>query len=206
MQRKDLGFVDRDSGRLVQLKSDTPAPPKVPKKRTAVLLGPKVLKEVRLDMGRRSMPSNVGRAPAHPGEAAWGKFTADQWKTFCIYHLPFTLSRLWGQYKESTVAEERRKYEMLQNFLHLVAAVKLATSLTITQEIIESYEKEIFSYLSGLLKLYPGAQIESYQHLAMHFGDLLRRWGPTHSWRCFAFERYNGLLQKINTSKKFGKR
>ncbi|KAF7342502.1 hypothetical protein MVEN_01840000 [Mycena venus] len=205
-KRKDLGLVDRDTGRLVP-KSVAPgmnALPKVPKRRTTVLLGPKILQEVRSDMERRSMPSNVGRAPTHPGEAAWGKFTADQWKTFCIYHLPFTLSRLWGPYKDSKDAEHRRKYEMLQNFLHLVSAVKSATLPTVTPATIRAYEKEILSYLSGLLTLYPGAQIESYQHLAMHFGDLLKRWGPTHSWRCFAFERYNGLLQKINTSKKFG--
>ncbi|KAJ7163180.1 hypothetical protein C8R46DRAFT_1164224 [Mycena filopes] len=155
-------------------------------------------------MGQRSMPANIGRAPSHPGEAAWGKFTADEWKTFCIYHLPYTLTKLWGQFKDSAVEEERRKYDMLQNFLHLVSAVKLATSPTIKPATIHAYDDEILLYLSGLLSLYPGAQIESYQHLAMHFGDLLRRWGPTHSWRCFAFERYNGLLQHIKTSKKFG--
>lgn len=205
MQRKELGFVDPKTGRVLSATRDNKAPPKVPKKGTTVLLGPKILREVRIDMARRSMPSTVGRAPAHPGEAAWGKFTADQWKTFCLYHLPFTLSRLWGPYKESEDAEEQRKYKILQNFLHLVAAVKLATSPVVTPQTIDAYEKEILSYLSELLTLYPGAQIESYQHLAMHFGDLLKRWGPTHSWRCFAFERYNGLLQKINTSKKFGK-
>ncbi|KAJ6567785.1 hypothetical protein B0H10DRAFT_2356873, partial [Mycena sp. CBHHK59/15] len=202
--REHVGFVDSRTGRVISATPDTNARPKVPKKRTTVVLGPKILKEVRIDMERRSMPSTVGRAPAHPGEAAWGKFTADEWKTFCIYHLPFTLTRLWGPYKESADVEECRKYKMLQNFLHLVGAVKLATSPTITPQTIDAYEKEILSYLSELLTLYPGAQIELYQHLAMHFGDLLKRWGPTHSWRCFAFERYNGLLQKINTSKKFG--
>ncbi|KAF9013025.1 hypothetical protein BDZ89DRAFT_901680, partial [Hymenopellis radicata] len=156
------------------------------------------------DMERRPMPSYVGRPPSHPGDAAWGKFTADQWKSFCTLHLPFTLTRLWGGYRTSTVDEERHKYDMLQNFLHLVTAIKLATAKTLTAQDIGQYEEEMYLYLSGLLELYPGAQIESNQHMAMHFGDMLRRWGPTQAWRCFAFERYNGLLQQINSSKKFG--
>ncbi|KAF9006287.1 hypothetical protein BDZ89DRAFT_966080, partial [Hymenopellis radicata] len=156
------------------------------------------------DAERRHMPSYVGRPPSHPGEAKWGKFTADQWKTFCTQHLPFTLTRLWGHFRNSQNQVERHKYDMLQNFLHLVSAVKLATTAKVTPASIEEYEFEMHTYLTGLLELYPGSQIESYQHMAMHFGDLLRRWGPVHSWRCFAFERYNGVLQQINVNKKFG--
>lgn len=88
--------------------------------------------------------------------------------------------------------------------MHLVTAVKLATMRTMTAERILQYEHHMHRYLETLLELYPGAEISSYQHMALHFGDQLRRFGPTHAWRCFPFERYNYLLQKIPTNKIFG--
>jgi hypothetical protein len=50
----------------------------------------------------------------------------------------------------------------------------------------------------------PGADYGPYQHLALHFGDQLCHFGPTHSWHCFPFERYNYLLQKILTNMIWG--
>ncbi|KAK0207180.1 hypothetical protein IW262DRAFT_669213 [Armillaria fumosa] len=60
------------------------------------------------------------------------------------------------------------------------------------------------AYLQKLLELYPGSGISPYQHLSLHFGELLRSFGPNHAWRCWAFERYNGIIQKINTNNIFG--
>ncbi|KAJ3752746.1 hypothetical protein EV360DRAFT_18877, partial [Lentinula raphanica] len=52
--------------------------------------------------------------------------------------------------------------------------------------------------------LYPHTRITPYQHMMLHFGDLLRRFGPVHSWRCFAFERFNYILQTTKTNSRFG--
>lgn len=171
--------------------------------KTTAVLGSQVLAEVRRDMSRRNIPGDVGRTTSRPGEVKWGKLTADEWKNLCVIHLPFTLTRLWGEFRYSKNAEEQRKYKMLQNYLHLVEAVSLATQDRLTEDSIQRYECTMQTYLKGVLDLYMGAHILPYQHLALHFGEHLRRWGPTRSWRCFAFERYNGMLQKTNTNRKF---
>ncbi|KAF9004092.1 hypothetical protein BDZ89DRAFT_888124, partial [Hymenopellis radicata] len=163
-----------------------------------------VLAEVRNDIKRRVLPPYMGRTTQHPGETRWGKLTADEWKNLCIVHLPFTLVRLWGGYNNSSSGAERHRFEMLQNYLCLIDAILLGTSDAITAEVVEEYEARFREYLSGLLAMYPDTQITPYQHLMLHFGDQLRRWGPSRHWRCFAFERYNGLLQRLNTNKKFG--
>ena len=93
---------------------------------------------------------------------------------------------------------------MLDNYLDLVKAVELATRYTQTEANIADYEHHMERYLRTLLELYPQIDIQPYQHLALHFGEHLRRFGPTHSWRCFPFERYNGILQRIPTNLKFG--
>jgi hypothetical protein len=187
-QRLAEGIVDEDGTLLDQ----------DPSKKTNVL-GKDTLREIRNDMEKLRLPSWYRTAPKHPGEIWWGKFKADEWKSFCTVNLPITLSRLWGKRPKVD-----RHYCMLENFLHLVTAVNLANQRTITEEQIIQYQSHITSYLKGFIDLYPFASITPYQHLSVHFSTHLRRWGPTHSWRCFAFERYNGVIQGLPTNNKFG--
>lgn len=155
-------------------------------------------------MDKTQKPSFIPSAPSKPGEAAQGKFTADQWRTFSTIHLPITLIRLWGL-KPGT-----RKYKMLVNFMHLITAVRLANMRAMTAERIDQFEHYIQTYLQGLVGsdpmegLYPHTRISPYQHMMLHFGALLRRFGPVHSWRCFAFERLNYILQSFPTNSRFG--
>jgi hypothetical protein len=151
-------------------------------------------------MARLHLPSWVARPPSRPGEKKWGKFTADQWKTFCMQTLPVALIRLWGGQAEHS--KERRR---LDNFMHLVSAVKLATMHRMTEQRITEYEYHIRQYLQTLISLYPGTSITPYQHLSLHFGRHLRLFGPVHAWRCFPFERFNYILQQFPTNERFGK-
>jgi len=164
------------------------------------VLGKETLLEIRNDMERLELPSWVARAPRYPGEARQGKLTADQWRSFCTINLTFTLCRLWGQ-----EAEGSRKRQMLDNFMHLVSAVKVASMHSMTEDRISSYVHHMETYLSGLLAMYPGTPLIPYHHLALHFARFLERFGPVHAWRCFPFERYNYLLQSISTNGKIGK-
>jgi len=150
-------------------------------------------------MGVLSFPSWMTKAPAHPGESKWGNFSADQWRTFCTHILPVTLIRLWGNRDQSTVERQQ-----LDNFMHLVSAVKLATMRTITEARVAEYEYHIYEYLRTLLILYPNIKPTAYHHLVLHFGDFLRGMGPSSAYRCFNFERYNYILQKLPTNRIFG--
>lgn len=169
-------------------------------KRSGVL-GRETLKAIRSDMDNLELPSWLAPAPRHPGEAKQGKFTADQWRTFCTVNLTLTLNRLWGQ----EVPGSRRRL-MLDNFMHLVTAVKLASMRCMTPTRIDDYAFHMHSYLSGLLELYPNTALSPYQHLALHIPHFLEGFGPVQAWRCFSFERYNYLLQNIPTNMKFGER
>ncbi|KAJ3502748.1 hypothetical protein NLJ89_g8745 [Agrocybe chaxingu] len=169
------------------------------RKRGERVLGRETLKHVRDDIKNLQLPSWVAPAPSQPGVAKAGKFTADQWRTFCTYNLVFTLVRLWGPEIEGT---QRRG--MLDNFMHLVTAVKLGSMQTVTEDRISEYTEHMFQYLDTLRDVFKGTIFTTYQHLALHFPSLLRRFGPTHAWRCFIFERFNFLLQKIPTNAKFG--
>lgn len=171
----------------------------MPRSKNTSVLGEEMLLEIRKDMQRIQLPSWVSPGPAHPGESKWGKLHADQWRSFCTIYLPVTLIRLWG--KEPT---DSREYRMLQNFLHLVTAVKLGSMRTTSPKRAEEYERHMKAYLKSLLELYPGTEVSPYQHMALHVGQQLRRFGPTHSWRCYAFERFNHIFQTIDTNNIYG--
>ncbi|KAJ2922073.1 hypothetical protein H1R20_g15023, partial [Candolleomyces eurysporus] len=168
-------------------------------KKDTRVLGRETLAQIRSDMQRLDRPSWQPNGPRLPGDEKFGKFTAIQWRTFCIINLPVTLIRLWGN-----AAKESREKAQLNNFMHLVTVVKLATMNKMTEERIRLYEYHMSLYLRTLLQLYPTAKITPYQHLSMHFGRHLRLFGPVHAWRCFPFECYNHVLQSIPTNMKFG--
>lgn len=163
------------------------------------VLGTQTTAEMREDMHDLQLPSWVSKAPSHPGESKWGKLHADQWRSLCTINLPVTLIRLWG-----SKPEESRERRMLTNFMHLVTALKLASMRIMTEKRIAQYEHEMRQYLVTLLELFPGTEISPYQHMALHLGHQLRKFGPTHAVRCFAFERYNFLMQKIPTNTIYG--
>ncbi|KAE9385049.1 hypothetical protein BT96DRAFT_841281, partial [Gymnopus androsaceus JB14] len=131
---------------------------------------------------------------SRPGEKGQGSFSADQWRTFCTINLPFTLVRLWGSLP----------YKMLINFMHLITAVRLANMRVMTEARIRSFEYHMRVYLEELIDLNPHTRITTYQHMSLHFGNLLRRFGPVKSWRCFAFERLNYTIRKFPTNSRFG--
>lgn len=172
----------------------------VEKKAGKAVLGNETLKAIRSDMMKMTLPSWFASAPKHPGAAMWGTFKADEWKSFAGVNLPITLSRLWG-----SGPQDGRRYKMLENFLHLVTAVNAANLRIITESDIDLYEHHMRTYLHGFLDLYPHMDLTPYQHLSLHFPEHLRRFGPTHSWRCWAFERYNGIIQMLPTNNRFGK-
>ena len=162
-------------------------------------LGSNVLARVWEDNNRMSLPSWIGRLPPRIGSSQHGKLSADQYRTVCTVNLVTTLVPMWG------VAPEGSKWKMvLDNFMDLVAAVKIAHLRTLTPKQIKKYQTIMHRYLRTLQELYPHAPITSLQHMSLHLPELMRRFGPVHAWRCFAFERYNGVLQSIPTNYKFG--
>jgi hypothetical protein len=150
-------------------------------------------------MEQLSLPTWVTPPPKRPGESKGGKFKADEWKIFCTVNLPITLTRLWGSKPETN-----RYHRMLKNYMDLVAAIQIATKRSITALDLILYDGYMKSYLQGLLELYPHMKLTPYHHLSLHFSTHLRRFGPTHAWRCYPFERYNGQLQKLPDNHKFG--
>ncbi|KAI9062804.1 hypothetical protein FKP32DRAFT_1551532, partial [Trametes sanguinea] len=155
-----------------------------------------VLEAIRKDIAAVTLPSWLPRPPRNLGDAKHGKLKADHWRTACTVNMVITLVRLWSD--PSASSDEKLA---LTNFLHLVAAVDLATRYTMSAERAHRFDYHMLEYIRGIRSLY-GAKLVTNHHLSLHLVDCLLLFGPTWAWWSFPFERYNGLLQKLNTNHK----
>ncbi|KZS90573.1 hypothetical protein SISNIDRAFT_415284 [Sistotremastrum niveocremeum HHB9708] len=164
------------------------------------ILGSQTLAALWTDMAKTSLPSWITRAPSRVGSTKVGKLSADQWRVTCTIHLPITLIRLWAPQAKTSLA-----HRLLDNFLDLVYATRIVHSRTMTTQLAEEFRKYFHRYLVGLRDLFPEFSLTPYHHLCLHLPFFFEQFGPSHAWRCFAFERGNYVLQQIQTNGKFGK-
>ena len=144
------------------------------------------------------LPSWVNPAPKAFGTSQHGKLSADQWRTVSTINLPITLIRTWG------LDDDDLHKEMLRNFLDLVEAVEILGLLEIDETRIQEADVLIKKYIDDAKELYRNAKIQPNHHIFLHLSVFLLLFGPVHSWRSFAFERFNFMLQSINTNLNFG--
>jgi hypothetical protein len=162
-----------------------------------VVLGATIMEAVWSDMRSTQLPTWITAAPYDWGTPERGKLSADQWRVICTIHLVITLIRLWGN-------ETGRKQDLLQNFMDLVTAVRLANIRISSPDQIAEFNKHIFRYVSMLKDLFPDVPLKPNHHAALHIGDILDLFGPVHSHSAPFFERFINFLHRVNTNKKLG--
>ena len=116
-----------------------------------------------------------------------------------MVHLIVTLGRLFG-----SSPPDSRYNQLFMNFCNLITATKIASGRSITVGRAEEFQDAMLRYLRGLDELFPMYQLIPYHHISIHLRELLSRFGPTTLWRCWVFERYNHMLQNIETNGRFG--
>ena len=84
---------------------------------------------------------------------------------------------------------------MLNNYLHLIAAVQIASLRSTSSSHITAYEFHYQAYLEGFMQLYKEVPLSPSNHLAQHYGEVMSGFGSSHSIRAWAGERLNKLLR-----------
>ncbi|OSD03010.1 hypothetical protein PYCCODRAFT_1366505 [Trametes coccinea BRFM310] len=161
------------------------------------ILDDATITELRQDIVRTVLPSWLERPPRNFGSTSHGKLKADHWRTICTISMVVTLVRLWGSSTAST-----RENALLENFVHLVSAVELATKRSVNQERIDKFDDHMSKYLAGIQDLYHWHHLVPNHHISLHLKEFLELFGPVHAWWAYPFERFNGLLQGLNTNNK----
>jgi hypothetical protein len=151
------------------------------------------------DMALTELLSWVLNTPSNWGTATRGKLSANNWRVICTIHLPITLIRLWGGDDQS----DSRK-AMLENFMDLAHVVQFANLRSISQKEIEQYEYYIFRYMTSFKSLYKLAKVKPIHHAALHYGDILRGFGPAHTHSAAFYEWHIHSMQSKSHNMKLG--
>jgi hypothetical protein len=167
-------------------------------KKSGAFLGKDVMTAIWKDMDRTRLPTWITPVPRDWGTTRRGKLSADNWRIICCIHLPITLIRLFG-------ASEGRRGALLDNFMRLVSAVRIATMRTSSQAQIDAYNSHILAYSEGVLELFPDYSVLPSHPAALHIGDILSRFGPKHSHDSPHYERYIRFFHHMNTNNKIGR-
>ncbi|KAI5823491.1 hypothetical protein K523DRAFT_221644, partial [Schizophyllum commune Tattone D] len=194
--RIDANILDARTGKVINKATKTR---RGTVRDDGAVLGRTRIEEIQHDLASFRAPSSTQAPPKNVGEPSGGKLKASNYEVLGLVNIPTTLIRLWGG-----LAEDTREKRVLDNYMHLVKAVRLGTAPRTPPEAISMYADEICRYLTGLVELFPGTSITPYQHMAVHLPLFLRAHGPTHSWRCWIVERMNYVLQSLNTNNRFG--
>ena len=157
------------------------------------------MEAVWADMALTILPSWVTDVPRNWGTTTRGKLSANNWRVICTVHLPITLIRLWGG--SDALADWKSK---LENFMDLACAVQIANLRSISNKEIELYEHYIFRYVTTFKSLYKLAKVKPIHHAALHYGDVLRGFGPAHTHGAAFYKRYIHSMQSKNHNMKLG--
>lgn len=162
------------------------------------VLSYEVLQQIRHDIVSTYLPSWLQRPPSNFGSPGHGKLKADQWRTVCTINMVITLTRLWSS-PSATKLDQR----LLENFLHLVSAVELASRCTMSESRVGAYDEHMHTYVRGLREIFNQDLVPN-NHLSLHLYVCLMLFGPVYGWWAFPFERLIGILQSTESNSKPG--
>ncbi|KDQ50102.1 hypothetical protein JAAARDRAFT_63386 [Jaapia argillacea MUCL 33604] len=153
-------------------------------------------------------PSHVTRLPKNMGENQSLK-KADEWH--CLLH--FTPMLLWWSWKDQNDAipdakpllphntkhtpTHSRNYKALYSAILLLCnAVRVLALPKISMAQARIGQEFYTLFCCRLISL--NVHLITNHHMGMHYVDMIKLFGPVYGWWLFGFERFNGMLEKVN--------
>ena len=132
---------------------------------------------------------DVGRLPNSLGEKLeFSKLTADPWKNFALIYAKLCLWELLPP-------------ESYESIWLLCEIAKTVVQPALTNADISRLDCLINLTTSvGFERNYGRFEVSINYHMALHIPDMIKDFGPPHSFWCFSFERMNGVLSGLPNS------
>ena len=150
------------------------------------------IKQIQKDIKSTIRPTWQAPPPSNFGSPSHGKPKADVWRTCIEFDLTVSLARCGLNHLQPSG----------KNWL--ARAIQFGTSYRTSSPHGEHYTEKMETYLKSIMILRPDQKLRPIHHNALHFPEFLLRFGPSHGWWMFPFERLIGKLQKIHTNNKLG--
>lgn len=127
-----------------------------------------------------TVPSGIGRIPMKIA-SGFSNFTADQWKN-------------WVMYFSVIAMRDIITGDVLECWKHFVLAFRTLCTRHITLANAKLGDALLLQFCRRTERVFGNEYIAPNMHLHCHLIESITDYGPLHSFWCFAFERYNGIL------------
>ena len=134
------------------------------------------------------VPHSIGRLPINIA-SNYGSFKASQWQTWITTYSPVVLKGIIPDIH-------------LQCWLLFVRACNILSKRILKPDDVATADTFLLQFCRRFERLYGNENCTPNLHLHLHLKDCLLDYGPSHSFWCFSFERFNGLLGSFHTNRK----
>jgi len=144
------------------------------------MLGDVEFKLIQERVDKMVVPCDIGRLPVKI-LSGFSSFTADQFKNWVIH---YSIIALHGLLSSNDI-------ECWRTF---VLGSRILCSQSVTTEKVKLADLLLLQFCRRTQRQYGEELITPNLHLSCHLCECVLDFGPLHSFWCFAFERYNGIL------------
>ena len=153
------------------------------------IIGKKQMKELEKHIEEMDVPTDVGRLPKKIS-SNYGSYTAEQWKNWTLIYSMFALKDVIGD-------------NHLRCWQTFVLACKYLCQYTVSTTDLQRADMLLVIFCKEFEKLYSKKSVTPNMHLHCNLKDIIMDHGPVHSYWCFSFERYNGIMGRVSTQKRY---
>ena len=152
-------------------------------------LNSKQLQEIEARIETMEVPSHIGRLPKKIS-SNFGSYTAEQWKNWTVIYSLFALKGIIDD----------KHLKCWQSF---VLGCRCMCKSVLTETDVIRGDGLLLKFCKEFEALYGQQSVTPNMHLHCHLKECVLDYGPIHSFWCFSFERYNGILFLIFASEVF---
>jgi hypothetical protein len=116
--------------------------------------------------------------------SGFSQFTADQWKNWVLYFSVIAMRNVITG-------------EVLECWRHFVLGCRILCTKQITVDNAKLGDALLLQFCRRTERMFGKDRITPNMHLHCHLLECILDYGPLHSFWCFAFERYNGILESM---------
>ncbi|MBW0566623.1 hypothetical protein O181_106338 [Austropuccinia psidii MF-1] len=98
--------------------------------------------------------------------------------------------------------EEELPNELTENKFHLISAINIATSWTVSMDDTTEFSEHWKKLCLSNQPLSPKQKSKPNNHFAYHIPELFQRWGPAQASATWGYERLIGVFGKMLTNNK----
>ncbi|KZV62297.1 hypothetical protein PENSPDRAFT_591602 [Peniophora sp. CONT] len=153
----------------------------------------------RANMQKTVTPSWLDSVPRDWGTKGQGTISTGAWTVLNQVHFPITLIPEWGRPNSSP-----RDKMLLKTQMMLVKAVAIMGLRKVTRAKTFEYDATMLEHIRGKMDLFKDVALVPYDHLALHYGDIMRDFGPSVAHDGSYYERYIRHLHGFNINMKSG--